>query len=117
MHSLSVIVFLGVLSLVFAVTMLFLSVRFSQKSDSQLENSSLNSGMPACSYEKTLLKSKFFVYAIFFIIFDSEMMLLFPLALSFDVLQGFVLFQGLLFLLLMFLSLSYAWQKDILRYK
>ncbi len=116
-HSLSVIVFMGILALVFAGAMLFCGVKFSPKSDSELKKSTYECGMPVYSDEKTFFNPKFFVYALLFIVFDAEMMLLFPFALSFDVLHGFVFTQGVLFLLLMFLSLSYATQKNMLRFK
>lgn len=117
MHSLSVIVFFGVLALVFAAAMLFCAVKISPKIHTELKNSIYEQSMPVSCNEKKLFNPKFFVYAILFIIFDAEMMLLFPFALSFDVLNGFVFFQGFLFSLLMFLSLSYAIQKNMLRYK
>lgn len=117
MHSLSVIVFMGILSLVFAVIMLICGAKFSPKSDSELKNSTYECGMPVFSDEKTFYNPKFFVYALLFVVYDAEMMLLFPFALSFDVLQGFVFMQGILFLFLMFLSLSYATQKNLLRFK
>ena len=116
-HSLSVIVFMGFLSLVFAVIMLICGAKFSPKSDSELKNSTYECGMPVFSDEKTFYNPKFFVYALLFVVYDAEMMLLFPFALSFDVLQGFVFVQGILFLFLMFLSLSYATQKNLLRFK
>ncbi len=117
MHSLSVIVFMGILSLVFAGLMLLCGVKFSPKTDSDLKNSSYECGMPVFSDEKTFYNPRFFVYALLFVVYDAEMMLLFPFALSFDVLHGFVFVQGLLFLFLMFLSLSYATQKNMLRFK
>lgn len=117
MHSLSVIVFMGVLALAFAGIMLFCGVKFSPKSDSELKNSAYECGMPVFSDEKTFYNPRFFVYALLFIVYDAEMMLLFPFALSLDVLHGFVFTQGVLFLFLMFLSLSYATQKNLLRFK
>ena len=80
MHSLSVIVFMGILALVFAGAMLFCGVKFSPKSDSELKKSTYECGMPVYSDEKTFFNPKFFVYALLFIVFDAEMMLLFPFA-------------------------------------
>lgn len=116
-HSLSVIVFMGILALLFAGAMLFFGIKFSPKSDSELKNSTYECGMPVFSDEKTFYNPKFFVCALLFVVFDAEMMLLFPFALSFDVLHGFVFVQGIIFLFLMFLSLSYATQKNMLRFK
>lgn len=117
MHSLSVIVLMGILSLLFAGGMLFFGVKYSPKTDFEVKNSTYECGMPVFSDEKTLYNPKFIVCALLFIVFYAEMMLLFPFALSFDVLYGFVFVQGIIFLFLMFLSLSYAIQKNMLRFK
>lgn len=116
MHTISIIVFLIVLSLVFAAGLMFAGIFASPKSEAPVNNSSLECGIEPFGANFSV-NIGYFVYAIVFLIFDTEVILLFPFALAFEKLQFFVFIQAAIFIFLMLLSLFYAIQKNMLRIK
>jgi NADH-quinone oxidoreductase subunit A len=54
---------------------------------------------------------RFYVFALAFIIFDVEAVLLFPWAVVFDELGFFAFAEGLVFIVILVLGLAYLWAK------
>lgn len=64
---------------------------------------------------------RYYPFALLFVIFDVEALFLYPWAVIYDKLRQnigfFVLWEMLLFVLLLFLGLAYAWRKKVLEWK
>jgi len=59
---------------------------------------------------------QFYIYALVFLIFDVELVFLFPWAAAFDQLPLFAVVEGVLFLLILLAGLVYAWRKGALEW-
>ena len=59
---------------------------------------------------------QYYIYALVFLIFDIETVFLFPWAVAFDKLQLFMVLEGVLFILILFAGLIYAWRKGVLEW-
>lgn len=61
-------------------------------------------------------KVQYYIYGLIFLIFDVEMVFLFPWALAYGRLDWFAFFAGLLFIFLLTDALVYAWRKNALEW-
>ena len=61
-------------------------------------------------------KAQYYIYALVFLVFDVELVFLYPWAVAFDFLPMFAVFEGVLFILILVAGLLYAWRKGILEW-
>lgn len=61
-------------------------------------------------------KIQYYVFALVFLIFDVEMVFLFPWAVAFDLLPLFAVLEGVIFILILVSGLIYAWRKGALEW-
>jgi NADH:ubiquinone oxidoreductase subunit 3 (subunit A) len=59
-------------------------------------------------------KVQYYIYALVFLVFDVELVFLFPWAVAYDQLPLFAVVEGILFILILAGGLVYAWRKGIL---
>jgi NADH-quinone oxidoreductase subunit A len=59
---------------------------------------------------------QYYIYALMFVIFDIETLFLFPWAASYGKLGMFALAEMIIFLVMLFVALVYAWAKGVLRW-
>jgi NADH:ubiquinone oxidoreductase subunit 3 (subunit A) len=59
-------------------------------------------------------KVQYYLYALVFLIFDVELVFLFPWAVAFEQLPLFAVVEGIIFILILAGGLIYAWRKGIL---
>ncbi len=62
-------------------------------------------------------RSEYYLYAIIFLIFDVEILFLFPFAVAFTALSTGAFIAMLVFLLLLVEGLAWAWQKGVLTWR
>lgn len=60
--------------------------------------------------------TRFYIFALIFVIFDVEAVFLFPWAVAFGQLGLFALIEMVLFILILFYGLFYAWKKGALKW-
>ncbi|HUF39699.1 MAG TPA: NADH-quinone oxidoreductase subunit A [Anaerolineales bacterium] len=61
-------------------------------------------------------KVQYYIYALVFLIFDIEAVFLFPWAVAFDQLALFAVVEGIIFIIILFGGLLYAWNRGILEW-
>ena len=61
-------------------------------------------------------RAQYYIFALLFLIFDVEVVFLFPWAVASDKLPLFVVFEGVLFILILVAGLVYAWRKGALQW-
>lgn len=61
-------------------------------------------------------RAQYYVFALTFLIFDVELVFLFPWAVAFDQLPLFGVLSGVLFILILFAELLAAWRKGVLEW-
>ena len=59
---------------------------------------------------------QYYIYAIMFVVFDIETVFLYPWAVSYAGLGTFALVEMIIFLLILFAGLAYAWAKGVLKW-
>ncbi|HSF83743.1 MAG TPA: NADH-quinone oxidoreductase subunit A [Anaerolineales bacterium] len=59
---------------------------------------------------------QYYIFTLVFLIFDVEMIFLFPWAVAFDQLPLFAVLEGVLFILILAAGLVYAWRKGALEW-
>ena len=59
---------------------------------------------------------QYYLFALVFLIFDVEMVFLYPWAVAFDQLPLFAVLEGVLFILILVAGLGYAWRKGALEW-
>jgi NADH-quinone oxidoreductase subunit A len=61
-------------------------------------------------------KVQYYIFALTFLIFDVEIVFLFPWAMAFDQLNLFGVLSGVIFILILFAELLAAWRKGVLEW-
>jgi NADH-quinone oxidoreductase subunit A len=59
---------------------------------------------------------QYYIYAMMFVVFDIETVFLYPWAVSYGGLGTFALYEMVVFLVILFAGLVYAWAKGVLRW-
>lgn len=90
--------------------MLVLSHYIGPKSRGRDTYSPYESGILSVGDARVKFKSHFFVYAIFFVIFDLEAVFLFAWAIAFDEAGVLGFIEALIFVLILLLGLVYLWR-------
>jgi len=60
--------------------------------------------------------NRFYIFALLFVIFDVEVIFLFPWAVAFGELGLFALVEMVIFILILMFGLFYAWKKGVLKW-
>jgi NADH-quinone oxidoreductase subunit A len=60
---------------------------------------------------------RYYLFALMFVIFDVEVIFLYPWAVAYDKLGLFALIEMLIFVIMLLLGLIYAWKKKVLKWK
>ena len=59
---------------------------------------------------------QYYIYALMFVVFDIETVFLYPWAVAYGGLGAFALVEMVLFLIILFVGLAYAWAKGVLKW-
>jgi len=62
-------------------------------------------------------KAQYYIFALIFLIFDVEIVFLYPWAAAFDALPLFAVIEGVIFILLLAAGLVYTWRKGTLEWQ
>jgi len=60
--------------------------------------------------------NRFYIFALIFVIFDVEVVFLFPWAVAFNQLGLYALIEMVIFILILFYGIFYAWKKGVLKW-
>ena len=81
------------------------------------KNATYECGLPSTGDSWIQFKAHYYLYAIFFLIFDVEVLFLLPFAVAFTGLAPGALLAMLVFLLLLAEGLAWAWHRGYLEWK
>ncbi len=95
---------------VMLVFMLLLSHVLGPKTRSRAKNTPYESGIISVSDNKTRFANHFFLYAIFFVIFDLETIYLFAWVIAFDEVGWAGFIEASIFILILLAALIYLWR-------
>jgi NADH-quinone oxidoreductase subunit A len=100
-----------------ATTMLsrFVSRLLARRNTEKLKTTLYECG-PEVSKQPNTISAQFYLMALLFILFDVEIIFMFPWAVDFKVLGWFGFIEMLLFILLLAIGFIYAWKKGALEW-
>ncbi len=112
----------GPIAIFFAVGILFVLVtlgiaklvRPARPSEVKLE--AYECGEPAIGSAWIRFNPRFYIFALIFVIFDVEVVFLFPWAVAYRSLGMFALIEMLIFIFILLVGLFYAWKKGVLKW-
>ena len=111
--------FIGVfliLAPVFGAAALIIPRFIAPRKPNALKSETYECGMETVGETWVQFKAQYYIYALVFLVFDVELVFLYPWAVAFDFLPMFAVFEGVLFILLLVAGLLYAWRKGILEW-
>ena len=109
------VIFIG-LSTILAIAMIVLGFLCQYKKESLVKNSTYECGLTPFGDARVKFDIRYFNYAIFFLVFDIEAILLYPFALSLNSLGVFAAIEAFVFVGILLLGLYYAINKKMLRW-
>lgn len=95
----------------------FLSVRPKRPDPEGVKSSTYECGMQTIGSSWIQFNFRYYFYALLFVIFDIEIVFLFPWAVHFKQLKLFGFVEMLIFILILVVGLVYAWRKRVLEWK
>ena len=92
------------------------SKKFANRNDERLKNEFYEAG-PEAVKQPNSINSHFFIIAVLFILFDVEIIFMFPWAVNFKILGIFGFVEMILFIVLLAIGFIYAWKKGALSWQ
>ena len=112
--------FIGLLTLTaigFGIAPLLLNRLLAPKKPGPTKDSAYECGMESQGDPWVQFRVQYYIYALLFVIFDVEVIFVFPWALVWKSLGPVVLAEMLLFLGILAVGLVYAWKKGVLEWE
>ena len=100
-----------IVAVVFPVVPLFLSRLIAPRRPNKVKLEPYESGMETIGPTHVQFPIRYYLYALMFVIFDVDVIYLFPWALVYDKLPGVAAVEMALFIALLLVGLAYAWRK------
>ncbi|MEW6350240.1 MAG: NADH-quinone oxidoreductase subunit A [Thermodesulfobacteriota bacterium] len=113
---LPVLLMIAVAALIGAL-IIVLSTILCKKNPSQIKLMPYECGMDPIGSARRRFSVRFFVIGMLFIVFDIELIFLFPWVTVFDKLRVFGFIEMLVFVVVLFIGLAYVWKKGALEWE
>lgn len=82
-----------------------------------IKNSTYECGLETIGDTWVRFRAQYYLFALIFVVFDIEVIFLFPFAVAFDQVGFFAVIEAILFVLMLAGALVYAWRKDALEWQ
>jgi NADH:ubiquinone oxidoreductase subunit 3 (subunit A) len=105
-----------VIALVFPIAALLIPIIIAPKKPSALKEQTYECGLETVGETWVQFKAQFYNFALIFLIFDVEIVFLFPWAIAYHQLSLFAVLEGILFIMILVGGLVYAWRKGVLEW-
>jgi NADH:ubiquinone oxidoreductase subunit 3 (subunit A) len=112
--------FIGIFLLlapVFPAVALLIPRIIAPRKPNKIKQQTYECGIETVGESWVQFKVQFYIYALVFLVFDVELVFLYPWAIAFDKLPLFAVFEGVFFILILAGGLIYAWRKGILEWQ
>ena len=103
-----------VVAVVVPLVAVLLPVIIAPKKPSARKEEVYECGIETKGNIRVQFKSQYYIYALIFLVFDIEVIFLFPWAVSLDKLPIFAVIEGVIFIAILFVGLIYAMRKGAL---
>jgi len=114
-----ILIFLSV-SILFAGVVILLSSVFGRKTSTREKLMPYECGLDPIGNARAKVSVKFFIIAMLFIVFDVELVFLYPWAIvfrQFDQFKGFIFIEMLVFIGVLLVGFTYVWKKGALEWE
>lgn len=111
--------FIGIflaIGLVFPAVPIVLAYFISPHKPNPLKNDTYECGIETVGEAWVQFKAQYYIFALVFVVFDVESVFLFPWAVAYKAMPFFMVFEGILFILLLVGALVYIWRKGVLEW-
>jgi NADH-quinone oxidoreductase subunit A len=115
-HNYIFVGLLLVVAVVFAVVPLLVEWLIAPRKRTLAKGDAYECGVKTYGETWVRFRIQYYIYAIMFVVFDIEVVFLFPWAASYAKLGAFALVEMIIFLLILLAGLVYAWAKGVLRW-
>ena len=112
--------FLGIFLLIaiaFPLLPIILAKFIAPKKPNPIKASSYECGVEAKGDSWVQFKAQYYIYALIFVIFDIEVIFIYPWAVAYRQMGVFAFIEMLIFLATLGFGLVYAWKKNVLEWK
>jgi NADH:ubiquinone oxidoreductase subunit 3 (subunit A) len=112
-------IFIGIFLLlapVFPAMALLIPRLIAPRKPNPLKSETYECGIETYGETWVQFKAQYYIFALVFLIFDIEIVFLFPWAVAFDQLPLFAVMEGVLFILILVAGLLYTWRKGVLEW-
>ena len=115
-HYLFLGIFL-VIAVIFPLLPILLAQFVAPKKPNPIKMASYECGVESKGDSWVQFKAQYYVYALIFVIFDIEVIFIYPWAVAYKQMGLFAFVEMLLFLAVLAFGLIYAWKKNVLEWK
>lgn len=112
-------IFIGIFLLlapVFPALALLIPRLIAPRKPNPLKTETYECGIETYGETWVQFKAQYYIFALVFLIFDIEVVFLFPWAVAFDQLPMFAVLEGVLFIMILVAGLFYIWRKGVLEW-
>ena len=112
-------IFIGIFLLlapVFPAMALLIPRLIAPRKPNPLKSETYECGIETYGETWVQFKAQYYIFALVFLIFDIEIVFLFPWAVAFDQLPFFAVMEGVIFILILVVGLLYTWRKGVLEW-
>jgi NADH:ubiquinone oxidoreductase subunit 3 (subunit A) len=112
-------VFIGIFLLlapIFPALALLIPRLIAPRKPNPLKTETYECGIETYGETWVQFKIQYYIFALVFLIFDIEIVFLFPWAVAFDQLPMFAVLEGVLFIMILVAGLFYIWRKGVLEW-
>jgi NADH-quinone oxidoreductase subunit A len=112
--------FIGVfliLAPIFPILALLIPRIIAPKKPNLIKQQTYECGIETVGESFIQFKVQYYIYALVFLVFDVELVFLYPWAAAFDLLPLYAVIEGVIFILILAGGLIYAWRKGILQWQ
>ena len=106
-----------VLAPIFPILALQIPRIIAPKKPNRIKQETYECGMETFGDTWVQFKVQYYIYALVFLVFDVEIVFLYPWAVSFNLLPLFAVFEGIIFIAILVAGLVYAWRKGALEWQ
>ncbi len=99
-----------------AIAPIVISAVLAPKKPNPIKQSTYECGMETVGESWVQFRAEYYVFALVFLIFDVEVVFLFPWALALNAMPFFVVAEGILFIMILVVGLLYTWRKGMLEW-
>lgn len=112
--------FLGVfliIAVIFPLLPILLAQLVAPKKPNPIKSAGYECGVEAKGDSWVQFKAQYYIYALIFVIFDIEVIFIYPWAVAYKQMGLFAFVEMLIFLAILAFGLVYAWKKNVLEWK